>query len=124
MNTNESLLTMILRKAQGMPCLHRMMNYRMTDITLGTAFKSVLILFIISHFYLSNFCTTFQNLWQMLQSNLISRDTSRISWQQVYTSLIIMNLPREDGAFGHFKEPGWEDADDNCADDCNYQGNA
>src|SRR3990167_1638594 len=73
MYTNESLLTMRLRKTQGMPCLHRMMNYRMTDITLGTAFKSVLILFIISHFYLSNFCTTFQNLWQMLQSNLISK---------------------------------------------------
>src|SRR3990167_5505160 len=70
MYTNESLLTMRLRKTQGMPCLHRMMNYRMTDLTLGTAFKSVLILLIISHFYLSNFCTTFQNLWQMLQSKL------------------------------------------------------
>src|SRR3972149_11777177 len=102
MYTNESLLTMRLRKTQGMPCLHRMMNYRMTDITLGTAFKSVLILFIISHFYLSNFCTTFQNLWQMLQSNLISRDTSRISWQRVYTSLIILNSPGKYGAFGPF----------------------
>src|SRR3989304_1296209 len=104
MNTNESLLTMILRKAQGMPCLHRMMNYRMTDITLGTAFKSVLILFIISHFYLSNFCTTFQNLRQMLQSNLIFRDTSRISWQQVYTSLIYPEFTRRRWRFWPFQE--------------------